>query len=217
MIDEANADLLLTTTRSVRKRLDFSRPVPLSLIEECLTVALQAPTGGNRQRWKWVIVTDQDKRAALAELYRKGWAIYLPGAQERYDPSDARQVAHQSVQDSAAYLAEHFHEVPALVIPFFEGPLDSQPFGWVNMAFASTMPAVWSFMLAARVRGLGTTLTTLTGLFLDDVNKMLGVPEGYTHLATIPVAYYLGDSFKPGRRLPVEDVTFHNSWGERTA
>jgi len=119
------------------------------------------------------------------------------------------------VQDSAAYLAEHFHEVPALVLPFFEGPLDGQPFSWVNMAFASTMPAVWSFMLAARVRGLDATLTTLTGLFLDDANRILGVPEGYTHCATIPVAYYLGDSFQPGRRLSVDEVTFHDTWGER--
>jgi hypothetical protein len=88
-----------------------------------------------------MIVTDQEKPAALAELYREGWALYSPGAEERHDPSDRRQVAHRPVQDSAAY-AQHFHEVPALVLPFFEGPLEAQPFSWVNMAFASTMPAV---------------------------------------------------------------------------
>lgn len=215
MIDQANADLLLTTTRSVRKRLDFSRPVPLSLVEECIAIGLQAPTGGNRQPWRWVVVTDPGKRAALADLYRKGWAQYVPMAEGRYDPNDPRNEAFFPVMESAAYLAEHFHEVPVLVIPFFEGALEGLPSMWVTTALASTMPAVWSFMLAARVRGLGTTLTTLTGLFPEEVNQVLGVPEGFTQLAAIPVAYFLGDSFKPGRRLPVGHVTFHDGWGQQ--
>ena len=178
MIDQANADLLLTTTRSVRKRLDFSRPVPLSLIEECISVALQAPTGGNLQVWKWIVVTDETKRAALGEVYRNAWALYLPTAEQRYDPSDPRQAAYHAIRGSGTYLAEHFHEVPALVLPFLEGTLDNLPQVWVTSALASMLPAVWSFMLAARVRGLGTTLTTLTGMFPDEVNKILGVPEG---------------------------------------
>ena len=215
MIDRANADLLLTTTRAVRRRLDLTRPVPIPLIEECIEIALQAPTGGNRQFWRWMIVTDQAKRNAIADLYRKDFATYIPKAAKAYDPDDPRQVAHREIQDSAAYLAEHFHEVPALVIPFYEGRLDGARLVYAGMAFGSVLPATWSFMLAARARGLGTAWTTLTQFSPGELNEVVGAPEDFTHCAVVPVAYYLGDTFRPGRRLPAADVTFHDTWGER--
>ncbi len=161
-IDVAATDHLLTTTRSVRRRLDFTRPVPLDLIEECLTVALQAPTGGNLQFWRWLVVTDPEQRARIADVYLRAWTAYKPSvlAQEYADHDPRRRQAAPSL-DSGQYLADHLGEVPALVFPCAPGLAPDNPFLTVTV-LASVLPAAWSFMLAARSRGLGTTLTTLT-------------------------------------------------------
>jgi nitroreductase len=215
MIDTANADLLLTTTRSVRKRLDLSRPVPIALIEECLSVALQAPTGGNVQRWRFVIVTDQVTKAAIADIYRKAWTAYLASSQIQYPPDDPRHDPHPRVVDSAQYLAEHLHEVPAYVIPCIEAKLDGLPLFAQATMLASVLPATWSLMLAARARGLGSTLTTLTTMHERQVSEILGIPASVTHCALVPLAYYQGESFRPAARLPIERVVYHDGWGRR--
>ena len=160
-IDIANADRLLTTTRSVRRRLDLERPVPAELVEECLQVALQAPTGGNLQMWRFVVVTDVDKRRAIADVYRKAWDVYLQAAPTTYAyrDDDPRAAAHPRVVSSSQHLADHLHEAPVLLVPCVMGRIDDTPHFRTVTALASVLPAVWSFMLAARARGLGTCMT----------------------------------------------------------
>lgn len=202
--DLTQTDHLLTTTRAVRKRLDLERPVPRELILECLEIALQAPTGGNTQRWRWVVVDDPDKKARLADMYREGWTPYLESQKQvRVDQGldpDTR------VSDSADYLADHFHEVPAMLVPCLLDRGDGPGF------WGSIMPAVWSFMLAARSRGLGTALTTIHLFREQDAAEVLGIPETVSQAALIPVGYYTGDDFKPAKRRPASEITYWNSW-----
>jgi nitroreductase len=211
-IDVAATDHLLTTTRSVRRRLDFSRPVPLDLIEECLTVALQAPNGGNLQFWRWIVVTDAGQRARIADVYLRAWAAYKPSvlAQE-YADDDPRQRQAAPGIDSAQYLADHLGEVPALVFPCVPGLPPDNPFLTATF-LASVMPAAWSFMLAGRARGLGSTLTTLTLMHDREMAAILELPDGISHCALIPVAYYTGDTFQRVERLPVRTVTYLDRW-----
>ena len=213
-------DQLLTTTRSVRKRLDFSRPVEPELIRECLEIALQAPTGGNRQGWQWVVVTDAEKRKALGDIYRKGWATYLsqPFNQpesfttlQARDPQRAQTLGR--VFESSNYLAEHIHEAPALLVPCIrgrpEGPATETQAGY----WGSILPAVWSFMLAARLRGLGTSWTTVHLYYEREAADLLGIPyEKVAQAALVPIAYTLGDDFKPAGREPVEKVLHWDGW-----
>jgi len=202
--DLSQTDHLLTTTRAVRKRLDFDRPVPRELILECLRVAIQAPTGGNTQRWRWVVVDDPEKKAALADMYREGWKPYL-------EQSKATRAAQgldpeTRVSDSADYLADRLHEVPAMLIPCLLDRGDG-PGYW-----GSVLPAAWSFMLAARSRGLGTVLTTIHLFRERQASELLGIPDTVSQAALIPIGYYTGDDFKPAKRRPVEEITFWNSW-----
>ena len=208
-----DADEVLTTTRAVRKRLDLDRPVPLALIRECTEIALQAPSGGNRQGWHFVVLTDADKRRRVAELYRKSWAQYLATQKWDYGPEDPRGTRMGAVIGSAQYLADHFHEVPVHVIPCIEGRLEHLPFPAVAARLGSILPAAWSFMLAARARGLGSSLTTLHLSYEREVAEILGIPADITQCALLPVGYLLGDTLRPARRLSVDAVAFHNNWG----
>jgi nitroreductase len=212
MIDVANADLLLSTTRSVRRRLDLDRPVPIDLVEECLSVALQAPTGGNLQSWRFLIVTDADKRQAIGALYRDAWDRYLAAQAPTYEPDDPRHDVHPKVVDSAQYLADHLHEVPIHVVPCVTPRVDGGPLFWTASVLGSVYPAVWSFMLAARCRGLGTTLTTLTLMHEAEVAGLLGIPDTAMQCGLVPVAYFTGDTFRPAPRLPLERVVYRNAW-----
>jgi nitroreductase len=209
-------DELLTTTRSVRKRLDFTRPVEPEVIQECLEIAVQAPTGGNRQQWSFVVVTDMAKRQALGDIYRRGWEIYR-GMTERavqiatQDPEFGTQ--HQRVVDSSQYLADHFHEVPVMVIPCIRGRLDGKPSLEQAGSWGSILPATWNFMLAARARGLGTTWTTIHLFFEQDAAQVLGIPyEKVMQAALIPVAYTIGEDFAPAKRKPLDDVVHWEQW-----
>jgi nitroreductase len=209
-------DELLTTTRSVRKRLDFSRPVEPEAIRECLEIALQAPNGGNRQPWSFVVVTDAAKRQALGDIYRRGWALYkgLPmNAPDRLSKDPARAATQQRILGSADYLAEHMHEAPALLIPCIRGRFDNQPTPAQAGAWGSILPATWSFMLAARARGLGSSLTTVHLFFEQDAANVLGIPyDKITQTALIPVAYTLGTDFAPAPRQPLDDVLHWDTW-----
>ncbi len=209
-------DELLTTTRAVRKRLDFDRPVERSVIEECLRIALQAPTGGNRQQWHFVVVTDPAKRRAIADLYRKSWAVYLtsPTAAPNLHYDDpTREAVQRRVGDSAQYLADNLERVPVFLIPCFAGRIDGQPASVQAGTWGSILPAVWSFMLAARARGLGTAWTTLHMRHEREVAEILGIPYGqFTQGALIPVAYARGADFKPAHREPLANVVHWDSW-----
>jgi nitroreductase len=206
-------DELLTTTRSVRKRLDLTRPVPRDLITECIDIALQAPSGSNRQGWQFVVVDDADTRLALAELYRKTWKLYAAAGSNTYPEGDPRHQRYDAVQSSAAYLAEHLHEVPVHLIPCNKSRIESVKGSSPASYFASVIPAAWSFMLAARARGLGTCWTTLHLAFEKEAAEILGIPyDKVTQVALIPVAYTIGTDFKPAARLPADQVTHWNTW-----
>lgn len=215
-MDISTVDHLLSTTRSVRKRLDFSRPVEPEVLERCFELALQAPTGGNSQGWSFIVVRDAAKRRAIGDLYRKAFEIYRNDASvmEAYAKGDER---HQKqlgrVLDSAVYLAEHLHEAPVLVIACIEGRVENAGVLMQAGVYGSILPAAWSFMLALRSRGLGTAWTTLHLMFEAEVAKLLGIPDTITQTALFPVAYYTGDDFKPATRQPSARFVHLDSWG----
>jgi nitroreductase len=198
-------DQLLSTTRAVRKRLDLERPVPPEIVEECLRLAIQAPTGSNRQGWHWVVVTDADERAALADMYRAGFGPYM-------DRARSGSEGMTRVGESALWLAERLEQVPVHVIPCIEDYTKGSAHAGV---WASIYPAVWSFQLALRSRGLGSVLTTLHLPRANDAAELLGIPDGVLQAGLVPVAYYTGEDFKPAKRHPIESVTSWNRWGSR--
>jgi len=214
-MDLATVDHLLTTTRSVRKRLDFSRPVPPTLVQECIDIALQAPTGSNAQGWSFVVVTDAAKRKALADLYRQAFQFYVdnPDFRATYEPEDLRTKQMPRIVDSASYLAEHLHEAPVHVIPCIQGRVEQAGVVGQASVYGSILPAAWSFMLAARSRGLGSAWTTLHLIFEKDAAKLLGIPDEVTQTALLPVAYYTGTDFKPATRVDPRRVTHWDAWG----
>lgn len=214
---DLSIDALLTTTRSVRKRLDLSRPVEPEVIRECLELALQAPTASNSQSWHFVVVTDPHQRQALATIYRKGAAQYVeqmaPVYQQRMASSKQEATAVARAIDSGRYLIEHLHEVPVHVIPCIRGRADQMPIVAQSGIWGSIMPAAWSFMLAARSRGLGTSLTSFHLYFEQEAAEVLGIPyEQVMQAALIPVAYTLGTDFKPATRKPLESVLHWDHW-----
>ncbi|MGY1711321.1 nitroreductase family protein [Geodermatophilus sp. SYSU D00758] len=207
-------DELLTTTRAVRKRLDLTRPVPLELVRECLEVALQAPSGSNAQTWHWVVVTDPGQRAALGEVYRTEFARYAASrgfAGRLFADRPERAQVQQRVGDSAAWLGEHLGEVPVLVVPCVAtgGPL---PAGNQAGLWGSLLPAVWSYMLAARARGLGTAWTSLHLGAEAEVAGILGLPDGVHQGALVPTAFYTGETFRPAPREPLDTVLHLDRW-----
>jgi nitroreductase len=207
------ADEVLLTTRSVRKRLDFDTPVERSLVEECLNIALQAPTGSNRQGWHFIVVEDAAKKKALADIYRENWKLYasLPGR----DTGDIRDEQMPRVRDSASYLAENFERAPYFMIPCIEGRLENVDVATGAGGWGSLLPAVWSFMLALRNRGLGSAWTTIH-LMLEGERKaaeVLGIPFAkVTQGGMFPIAYTKGTDFKPATRLPLDKVLHWDTW-----
>jgi nitroreductase len=210
-----SVDEVLTTTRSVRKRLDLEKPVGRDVLTECLELALQAPTGSNSQGWQWVFVEDTDKKNAIAEIYYANAKDYLSQPSPEYPPGDTRGERMGFVRGSALYLAEHMHEVPVLMIPCLQGRVEQEPLGGGVSFWASLFPAAWSFCLALRSRGLGSCWTTLH--LLGDGEKqaaeVLGIPyDKYSQGGLFPIAYTKGTDFRPAKRLPAEQLTHWNSW-----
>lgn len=214
-MDLASTDHLLTTTRSVRKRLDFSRPVPRDVIEKCLEIALQAPTGSNAQTWHFVVVTDAAKRKALADLYRQGWSVYTQLPRPELPADDPRAGQLPRVVESAQYLTDHFHEAPVMIVPCVEGRVENLPQFAQASVYGSILPAVWSLMLALRSRGLGSAWTTIHLLHEKEAAAILGIPDTWTQAALLPVAYFTGTDFKPAKRLPLSSVVSWDAWGKR--
>lgn len=214
-MDLVTADKLLTTTRSVRKRLDYTKPIPASLIQECIDLAIQAPTGSNLQGWSFVVVTDAAKKKALADLYRRGFEMYAQMPRPQRDESDLRQQQMPRVVDSAVYLAQTMEQAPVFVIPCIEGRVEEAPqFAQASM-YGSILPAVWSFMLAARARGLGSAWTTIHLMFEAEAAAILGIPPHITQTALLPVAWFKGDDFKPAKRIPSREITYWDTWGAK--
>jgi nitroreductase len=211
---DLSIDELLTTTRAVRQRLDLTRPVEPEVIQECLSLALQAPTPGGMQNWHFVVVSDPSLRAALAVLYRKSSSA--PGGQEDIlkqvvaAAADEKEAAALNRKVAPArYLTELLHEVPVHVVPCIEGRAENLS----AVEQAAWWGGIWSFMLAARSRGLGTVLTTLHLAFEQEAADVLGIPyQRIMQVGLIPVAYTLGTTFKPAARKPLASVLHWNRW-----
>ena len=214
-MDLTTVDHLLTTTRSVRKRLDLTRPVEQAVLEECLQLALQAPSGSNRQGWHFLLVTDPAKRAMLAGYYRQAFKHYLGAVQpEALEPLRANEQssAGSRVLRSASYLSRHLQDVPVHIIPCIEGRVETAGLMAQASLYGSILPATWSLMLALRSRGLGSVWTTLHLAYEKEIAESLGIPPTMTQAALIPVAYFTGDDFKPAQRKPLTEVTHWNTW-----
>jgi nitroreductase len=208
-MDIASVDEVLTTTRSVRKRLDLTRPVGRDVILECLQVAMQAPTASNAQDWRWLVITDADKRAAIAKIYASIGAEYLAqAAATESDPQTRR------VYRSALRLSETLAEVPVHVIPCLQRRFDGNDLLVASSAWASIIPAGWSFLLALRSRGLGSVWTTMHLAKEQEVAELLGIPATVTQAALFPVAYTVGTDFRRAARPPAETVTYWDTWGQ---
>jgi nitroreductase len=205
--DLAQTDRLLTTTRTVRKRLDLERPVDLDVVLDCLRLATQAPTGSNAQNWRFLVVTDPGKRAALGEIYREAGAAYA----EAIGANAVSASPADPVQDSAAHLREVMGQVPVLVLFCQVGRAGSIREAVTRSG--SIHPAAWSFMLALRSRGLGAAWTSISVFKGKEVADLLGIPDDVTQAVLMPVAWTIGTDFKPAARRPVEEVTFLDTWG----
>src|SRR5262245_37999287 len=213
-VESLTPDQLLTTTPSVRKRLDLARPVPLQLVEDCLRVSLQAPTGSSRQHWHFVVISDAAKRRGIGELYGQAWHRRNAARTTNYRQGDIRGERLPHLVSSAMYLADHMPEVPVLVLACIEGRIGADASSAASASlYASIFPAVWSFMLAARARHLGTVLTTAHLDYEREVAHIVGIPyDAVTQAALVPVAFYTGDSFRPSPRLPLESVLHVDRW-----
>jgi nitroreductase len=213
-LDLEVVDHLLTTTRSVRKRLDFDAPVEMADILRCIEIAIQAPSGSNRQGWRFVVVTSDEKKAAIAEFYRQSFSVYAQTqpAAALSDMSPAA-VRARRVRESATYLAENMQRAPVLILPCIEGrPVDGNISQQAGL-FGSILPAAWSLMLALRARGYGTAWTTLHLPYEQEVAEILSIPASVTQAALLPVARFTGEDFKPGPRRAAAEVTYINQWG----
>lgn len=212
-MDLATVDALLTTTRSVRRRLDLARPVPPDVIRQCLEIAIQAPTGGDTARYHFIVVTDAARRAGLAALYRRGLAEIYPA--QRLEQVGQTKPALVS---SVTYLADHFHEVPVHIVPCItgrDGFAALGPDAGPASFYGSILPATWSLMLALRARGLGSAWTTAHLKYARDAAALLGIPDDVTQAALLPVAYVTGTEFHAATRVPVRERTHWDSWGTR--
>ena len=226
-MDLSTVDHLLTTTHSVKKRLDFTRSVEPEVIERCIEIALHSPTGGTFQGWHFVVVTDSEKRTALADLYSRARRTTrgAHGAQPpRWHPDDLRARQHQAMADTSDYLDEHLHEVPVLIIACIEDRMEEVPVVYGGPTFesfhnasvyGSILPAAWSLMLALRARDVGTAWTTAHLIFEKEAAAILGIPDHILQAAMLPVAYFKGRDFKPAKRRPARELTHWNTWGRR--
>ncbi len=227
-LDLSVCDKLLTTTRSIRKRLDLTRPVPPELIEECLEVAVQSPSATNTQKWRFLVIRDAEKRAGIARLYRQAFESYweqaddatygttgpastLEGARGKLPPGNSLQ----RMIDSAVYLVNHLHAVPVHVLFCIEDQVQDVPLFDQATAYGSILPTAWSFMLAARARGLGCCWTTVHLKHADEAAKLLNIPDAVTQGVLLPVAYYTGMDFKAARRIPATELTHWDTWGQK--
>jgi nitroreductase len=202
-------DQVLTTTRAVRKRLDLERPVEPAVISECIELAAQAPIGSNIHSWRFLVVTDPELRTAIGGYYRRGASEYLAAGRAR-----ASTPAQRRVSDSSTYLMENFHRVPVHVLALMKGRPPRGDDQALAGYYGSVMPAIWSFALALRSRGLGSAWTTLHLAYEREVAELLGIPDNVTQVALLPVAYTIGQDFKPAARPPLERLASWNRYGD---
>jgi nitroreductase len=213
-----DADQLLTTTRAVRKRLDFARPVDDQIVRECVEIAMQSPSGSNNMTMQFVVVRDEAKRRAIGDVYRQCYDIYrsLDGVYigsidkggERENEQQKRSAA------SADFLADHMGDAPVLVIACNKGArVEGAPAMMTASMMGNVLPAMWSFMLAARARGLGTAWTTIHLMMEQQVADILGIPFDSVQQACLsPLAYTVGTDFSPASRPPADSIIHWDAW-----
>ncbi|WP_421843079.1 nitroreductase family protein [Mycobacterium sp.] len=206
-MDPAAVDYVLTTTRSVRKRLDLNRSVDPQVILDCIDVAEQAPSGGNQASRRWIVVDDPRRKRQLADLYREAAGDFILGARDQLAGTGHPQA---KVMESAAYLVEHLAEVPAIVLPTIIGRHDNS--GRAGL-FDSVIQAAWSFCLALRARGLGSAWVTAVFARERELKEMLGIPDNVTEIVMLPVAHTIGTDFKRAPRRPARAITYYNTYG----
>jgi nitroreductase len=211
-LPQLSIDDLLTTTRTVRKRLDLARPIDRAVVEECLRLAFQAPNGQNRQDYGWVVVDDPALRQGMGELYRQGMADHL--ARDRSGEVDPDYPSDTRMSSSVQYLMERMERVPMLLVPTVSrGYGFETPFGMASV-WGSILPAVWSFMLALRSRGLGSAWTTIHLYREQEMAELLGIPyPDQRQAGMFPIAYTIGTDFKPANRALSEQRISWNGWG----
>lgn len=215
-------DRLLTTTKSVRRRLDLTRPVPREVVTDCIRLAAYAPNASNGQEWHWVVVDDPVLRARVGEQYRK---LTQPPVSKMLESKVAMgDEAGARISRSILYLAERMGEVPVLVLPCYDKAAAARRYGTLlgpgsvgydmdSSKYASIYPAVWSFQLALRSRGLGSVLTTAHQGDQPAMAEILGIPPEWDQTCLIPVAYTTGDDFSPSPRRAVEESIVWNGFG----
>ena len=214
---ELSADEVLTTTRSVRRRLNLEKEVSPEILKECLNIALQAPTGSLRQDWHFVVSTDRDQCREVGTIYQEVWTNmvtddYLNASASRQGET-GDQASWLNMMGSARHLAETFPEVPAIFVPCISGRLEGADAMTQAVKWGSVIQAAWSFMLAARNRGLGTCWTTVHLQREEEVADILGIPfASIQQVALSPVAHTVGTSFKSGRRKPTAEFVHFNGW-----
>jgi len=196
---------VLSTTRSVRRRLDFERPIPPDVIEAAIDLAVQAPTGAGREGWRFLVITEPERKRALADLYRRAFERYAAVRAASGGPAP---------RASQRALAERLHEVPALILACVEGRPEPGNLAQQVALFGSILPAAWSLMLALRARGLGSTWTTLHLVHEREAAVALGIPDGVTQTVLLPVGYLRDARMAPAKRRPAREVTFWNAWGQ---
>lgn len=221
-IDLHSVDHVLTTTRAVRRRLDFSRPVERELIERCIDIAIQAPTALHGETWHFIVITEQCQRAAVAQIYRRAGEGHRSGALSldpylaslRAEKPEAPRFADQQrMFSSGAHLVRHMQDVPVLILACIEGRVENAGPGAQASLYGSIFPAVWSLMLAFRARGIGSVMTTQhIGHFEQDMATAVGLPDDMTQVALLAVAYFTGSDFKPANRAPARERIHWERW-----
>jgi len=202
-------DWVLTTTRAVRRRLDLDRPVELDLVLECLDLALQAPTGGDFQGWRWIVITEPDTKARVRDIYLDAMAAASGG--RRHAPAEGPD---DRMLEGAWHLATHLDRVPVLVLACIRGRMaPATTPAQASALFGSIYPAVWSLQLALRSRGLASIMTTVHLERHQEMADLLGIPDNVTQAALVPIAHLLGDDLRRAHRRPVRDVAFRERWG----
>ncbi len=209
-MDLASVDKLLTTTRTVRKRLDLTRPVEPAVIQQCLEIAIQAPAGGGIARYHFVVVTDPTKRAQLADIFRRAGAerARVEGQLLQARPPRPRMRA------SVAYLREHLHGVPVHILPCVEYEQRQTESITYSSLYGNILPATWSLMLALRARGIGAAWTNIHLVYEEETAALLDIPTHIRQVGLLPVAYFLGEDFKPAKRVPARERTHWDGWGQ---
>lgn len=198
----ASVDEVLGTARSVRRKLDFERPIPQSVLYDCIDLATQAPTGLGGESWRFVVVDAPEQKLAIANIYR---AVL----------EDIQRERGITLKPTQHALADRLHEMPAMVFVCAEGKPGTDLSGQVAF-YGSILPAAWSLMLAFRARGIGCTWTSLLSSRQEAVAEALGIPETVTQTVMLPIGYCKGAKLRRAARLPAAEVTYWNSWGERS-